>query len=45
MMWDYMRLDFGESYFRSISVVNLVSKRRWPVSIHVGPLVDGDRLH
>jgi microcin C transport system permease protein len=27
MMWNYMRFDFGESYFRSISVIDLVSKR------------------
>ena len=26
MLWNYMRLDFGESYFRSISVVDLVGK-------------------
>jgi microcin C transport system permease protein len=32
MMWDYMRLDFGESYFRSISVVDLVLEKM-PVSI------------
>ena len=24
MMWNYIRFDFGESYFRSISVVDLI---------------------
>ena len=32
MMWDYMRFDFGESYFRSVSVVDLVLEKM-PVSI------------
>jgi len=35
MMWDYMRFDFGESYFRSISVVDLVIEKM-PVSITLG---------
>ncbi|MGR3503245.1 microcin C ABC transporter permease YejB [Pseudaestuariivita sp.] len=35
MLWDYMRLDFGESYFRSISVVDLVLEKM-PVSISLG---------
>ena len=35
MMWDYIRLDFGESYFRSISVVDLVIEKM-PVSISLG---------
>jgi microcin C transport system permease protein len=35
MMWDYMRFDFGESYFRSISVVDLVIEKL-PVSITLG---------
>ena len=35
MMWSYMRLDFGESYFRSISVVDLVLEKM-PVSISLG---------
>ena len=35
MMWDYLRLDFGESYFRSISVVDLVLEKM-PVSITLG---------
>jgi microcin C transport system permease protein len=34
-MWDYMRFDFGESYFRSISVVDLVLEKM-PVSITLG---------
>ncbi|HBM60231.1 MAG TPA: microcin ABC transporter permease [Citreicella sp.] len=35
MIWNYMRLDFGESYFRSISVVDLVLEKM-PVSISLG---------
>jgi microcin C transport system permease protein len=35
MMWSYIRLDFGESYFRSISVFDLV-KEKLPVSITLG---------
>ena len=35
MLWNYMRLDFGESYFRSISVVDLVLEKM-PVSITLG---------
>ena len=35
MMWDYMRLDFGESYFRSIGVIDLVLEKM-PVSISLG---------
>lgn len=35
MIWDYMRFDFGESYFRSISVVDLVIEKM-PVSITLG---------
>ncbi len=35
MMMDYMRFDFGESYFRSISVVDLVIEKM-PVSITLG---------
>jgi len=35
MMWDYMRFDFGESYFRSISVVDLVIEKL-PVSLTLG---------
>jgi microcin C transport system permease protein len=35
LMWDYMRFDFGESYFRSISVVDLVLEKM-PVSISLG---------
>ena len=35
MMWNYMRFDFGESYFRSISVVDLVLEKM-PVSISLG---------
>ncbi len=35
MMWDYLRFDFGESYFRSISVVDLVIEKL-PVSITLG---------
>jgi microcin C transport system permease protein len=35
MMWNYVRLDFGESYFRSISVLDLVLEKM-PVSITLG---------
>ncbi|PID40829.1 MAG: microcin ABC transporter permease [Rhodobacterales bacterium] len=35
MMGNYMRLDFGESYFRSISVIDLVLEKL-PVSITLG---------
>jgi microcin C transport system permease protein len=35
MMWDYMRFDFGESYFRSIEVTDLVLEKM-PVSITLG---------
>jgi microcin C transport system permease protein len=35
MMWNYMRFDFGNSYFRSISVVDLVLEKM-PVSITLG---------
>ncbi|MFQ6547615.1 microcin C ABC transporter permease YejB [Aestuariibius sp. 2305UL40-4] len=35
MVWNYMRFDFGESYFRSISVVDLVIEKL-PVSISLG---------
>jgi len=35
MIWDYMRFDFGESYFRSISVIDLVIEKL-PVSISLG---------
>ncbi len=35
MMWNYVRFDFGESYFRSISVMDLVIEKM-PVSITLG---------
>ena len=35
MMWDYVRFDFRESYFRSISVIDLVIEKL-PVSITLG---------
>lgn len=35
MMWNYVRFDFGESYFRSVSVIDLV-KEKLPVSITLG---------
>lgn len=35
MMWNYIRFDFGESYFRSIEVVDLVLEKM-PVSITLG---------
>jgi len=35
MMWDYLRFDFGESFFRNISVVDLIVQKM-PVSISLG---------
>ncbi|CUH77887.1 microcin C ABC transporter permease YejB [Tropicibacter naphthalenivorans] len=35
MMWKYMQFDFGTSYFRSITVVDLVMEKM-PVSITLG---------
>jgi microcin C transport system permease protein len=35
MLWNYARFDFGESYFRSISVTDLVLEKM-PVSITLG---------
>jgi len=35
MMWNYIRFDFGESYFRSIDVIDLI-KEKMPVSISLG---------
>ncbi|MBW8638075.1 microcin C ABC transporter permease YejB [Hoeflea sp. WL0058] len=35
MMWDFMRFDFGESFFRDISVIDLI-KEKLPVSISLG---------
>ncbi|MDF2232993.1 microcin C ABC transporter permease YejB [Albimonas sp. CAU 1670] len=35
MIWNYLRFDFGESYYRSISVIDLVLEKM-PVSISLG---------
>lgn len=35
MIWGYLRFDFGESYFRSIGVIDLVLEKM-PVSITLG---------
>jgi len=35
MLWNYMRFDFGTSYFRSISVIDLILEKM-PVSITLG---------
>mgnify|MGYP002621653179 CR=1 FL=1 len=35
MIWDYARFDFGESYFRDITVIDLVLEKM-PVSISLG---------
>ena len=35
MMWNYLRFDFGRSYFRDISVIDLI-KEKMPVSISLG---------
>ena len=35
MLWNYLRFDFGNSYFRDISVIDLI-KEKLPVSITLG---------
>ncbi|RVN96108.1 ABC transporter permease subunit, partial [Sinorhizobium meliloti] len=35
MMWDYMRFDFGESFFRNTPVIDLIIQKM-PVSISLG---------
>jgi microcin C transport system permease protein len=35
MMWNYVRFDFGKSYFRDVSVLKLI-KEKLPVSISLG---------
>ena len=35
MIWNYLRFDFGESYFRATSVLKLIAERL-PVSISLG---------
>lgn len=35
MLWNYIRFDFGESYFRDISVIDLIVEKL-PVSITLG---------
>lgn len=35
MLWNYARFDFGESYFRDISVIDLIVEKM-PVSISLG---------
>jgi microcin C transport system permease protein len=35
MLWNYVRFDFGKSYFRDVSVLQLV-KEKLPVSISLG---------
>ncbi|MDQ0513072.1 microcin C ABC transporter permease YejB [Ancylobacter amanitiformis] len=35
MLWDYARFDFGRSYFRDISVIDLILEKM-PVSISLG---------
>jgi microcin C transport system permease protein len=35
MLWNYARFDFGESFFRSVSVIDLVVEKM-PVSISLG---------
>src|SRR3712207_2103602 len=35
LVWNYARFDFGESYFRDISVIDLI-KEKMPVSISLG---------
>ncbi len=35
MLWNYLRFDFGQSYYRDISVIDLI-KEKLPVSITLG---------
>ncbi|TIU77319.1 MAG: ABC transporter permease subunit, partial [Mesorhizobium sp.] len=35
MLWNYIRFDLGDSYFRDISVLNLIVEKM-PVSISIG---------
>ncbi|RWN61985.1 microcin C ABC transporter permease YejB [Mesorhizobium sp.] len=35
MLWNYFRFDFGDSYFRDISVIDLILEKM-PVSISIG---------
>ncbi len=35
MMWNFIRFDFGESYFRDISVIDLIIEKM-PVSVSLG---------
>jgi microcin C transport system permease protein len=35
MIWNYARFDFGESYFRDISVIDLIAEKL-PVSVSLG---------
>ena len=35
MLWNYLRFDFGNSYFRDVSVIDLI-KEKLPVSITLG---------
>ncbi|MGB0506596.1 MAG: microcin C ABC transporter permease YejB [Pikeienuella sp.] len=35
MLWDYVRFDFGESFFRSVNVTDLIIEKM-PVSISLG---------
>jgi microcin C transport system permease protein len=35
MMWDYIRFDFGESFFRNTAVIDLIAQKL-PVSISLG---------
>jgi microcin C transport system permease protein len=35
MMWDYLRFDFGESFFRDTSVIDLIAEKM-PVSVSLG---------
>jgi microcin C transport system permease protein len=35
MLWNYLRFDFGKSYFRDVSVIDLI-KEKLPVSISLG---------
>ena len=35
MLWNYLRFDFGKSYYRDVSVIQLI-KEKLPVSVSLG---------
>ena len=43
MVWNFARFDFGKSYFRDVSVIQLI-KEKLPVSMSLGHLDDASDL-